>query len=645
MTHLVRIIQSKGSSREVRNLNVATDSATLGRGTDQSIQIADKRVPLAHSTLTFKDDGIHIRANGSLNFAVNNQTKGRADLKPGDVVDVLGHEIHVLEEAGKFILEIHLRDVEKEALRDKFTTRLWQLNIPTRTFSWVLFLLVIAIGIIIPSAGFLTGMQPLRDSPLPDDGIWLAGELHRTHAFMGDRCENCHTVPFVPAQEVDCLNCHLSVNHHFDTDTFGRDYFIGDTCQDCHREHNGPEAITRTDQESCTACHADLAHAGYESDLLAATDFLEDHPAFMVSMLEMQEDETWDLKRFDMWDDELEEVSNLKFPHDIHMNPDGVLGPEGDIVMECMDCHAVEKGGMRMKTVTMEQHCASCHELTFDPAAPDRVVPHGAPDDLMILLRGYYAYQYFQENADPGSTTVDVAPEPAREVRRPGRRKRSVSEFQMEIPNDTSSTEARDFVDERVAAAAERMFEQRSCIVCHEVIEPQEESLDWRVMPVKLTPDWMPLAEFSHDSHINMSCEGCHEAAWSDWAGDVLMPDIESCRTCHGGEHAEGKLQSSCISCHEFHLDTQGPMGVLLAIDEYGFLIDQFGNYVDEEGNILPPEEVPLIEEEIRAIEEEYYEDEEYFENEEYSEDEEYEEEYYEEDGASDEGDSETGNT
>ncbi|HIL97209.1 MAG TPA: hypothetical protein EYG51_15025 [Pseudomonadales bacterium] len=111
------------------------------------------------------------------------------------------------------------------------------------------------------------------------------------------------------------------------------------------------------------------------------------------------------------------------------------------------------------------------------------------------------------------------------------------------------------------------------------------------------------MAEFSHDSHINMGCVGCHEADTSTEATDVLMPDIGSCRTCHGGEHAEERLQSTCISCHKFHLDDQRPMGALLLINEEGDLIDTDGNYVDEQGNIID-EGGNLIDEEGDLIDE-----------------------------------------
>ena len=111
------------------------------------------------------------------------------------------------------------------------------------------------------------------------------------------------------------------------------------------------------------------------------------------------------------------------------------------------------------------------------------------------------------------------------------------------------------------------------------------------------------MAEFSHDSHMNMSCVGCHDANTSTEAADVLMPDIGTCRACHGGEHAEERLQSTCISCHKFHIDDQGPMGALLLIDEEGNLIDTDGNYVDEQGNIID-EEGNLIDAEGNFIDE-----------------------------------------
>ena len=80
------------------------------------------------------------------------------------------------------------------------------------------------------------------------------------------------------------------------------------------------------------------------------------------------------------WDQASKEAavdgSNLIFPHDVHVQQDGINGPEGIEVLGCDSCHQVEPGGGNMLDVSMEKHCSSCHELTFDPGAPNRYVPH-----------------------------------------------------------------------------------------------------------------------------------------------------------------------------------------------------------------------------------------------------------------------------
>ena len=38
-----------------------------------------------------------------------------------------------------------------------------------------------------------------------------------------------------------------------------------------------------------------------------------------------------------------------------------------------------------MQPVSMEQHCSSCHLLTFDPDHPDRELP-GEPDELLLMM-------------------------------------------------------------------------------------------------------------------------------------------------------------------------------------------------------------------------------------------------------------------
>ena len=575
MRIIVRYVDSKGVQESTFEGNIAT----IGRGTDQVIQISDRRLPLAHSKLSITSGKLSLSATGEYRFSVNDVLTKRAVLLAGDVVSISGHTIKVLpgENDADYVIEVSVEADTAEPLRDRFTTRLWQIGMPERSFAWLLFLSIITIGLVIPVSGFFLGndaLQSLRESPLPDDGIWLTGELHQTHAFMGDDCSYCHTKAFTQTLDEDCLYCHLSVNHHFDTDKLGRDYRIGDSCGDCHKEHSANDSITRGDQEVCTVCHADLANVGFESDKLRpATDFLEDHPSFKIAMHKF-DGEAWQESRVDLWDEDLWEESNLKFPHDIHLDEAGVDSVDGTVVMECADCHEPEKGGLKMKTVTMEQHCADCHQLTFDPDTPDRVVPHGSPPDLMRTLREYYAYQFIsRDEPKPVAASSSIEVPQSRKVRRPGRsaRTQSITDIIVETQLDNSepmSNRAHDFIEARVANAAENLFEKQTCTICHEISKVEDAEVPWKVEPVYLSGNWMPYAEFSHNSHKNMQCDGCHEAAYSVESGEVLMPDIGSCRACHGGETADNLLQSSCITCHKFHLESQGPMGELIEIDQ-----------------------------------------------------------------------------
>jgi len=58
-------------------------------------------------------------------------------------------------------------------------------------------------------------------------------------------------------------------------------------------------------------------------------------------------------------------------------------------------------------------------------------------------------------------------------------------------------------------------------------------------------------------------CDTCHEAAKSKAASDVLMPDIETCRDCHGSgdphRNPPDKVLSGCTMCHGFHDTRHGP--------------------------------------------------------------------------------------
>jgi len=138
------------------------------------------------------------------------------------------------------------------------------------------------------------------------------------------------------------------------------------------------------------------------------------------------------------------------------------------------------------------------------------------------------------------------------------------SEQRLRRPGQALSREDRDraATEARVQAlsVAEDLFERRACVNCHDVSRRGDnDDAPWYVSPVRLTETFLPHANFSHAAHDTevTSCDGCHKASQSQTSADVLIPDIDSCRDCHGSGVAwrnnASQTPSTCIMCHSFH--------------------------------------------------------------------------------------------
>jgi hypothetical protein len=112
----------------------------------------------------------------------------------------------------------------------------------------------------------------------------------------------------------------------------------------------------------------------------------------------------------------------------------------------------------------------------------------------------------------------------------------------------------------RADEVARDLFERRVCVECHEVLRVHAtEGATWHVAEVRRTDAWMPSAQFDHSRHGTSltPCSTCHDAEHSKKESDVLMPRIDTCRTCHGGERSHpgnaSLIASTCTMCHSFH--------------------------------------------------------------------------------------------
>jgi len=150
--------------------------------------------------------------------------------------------------------------------------------------------------------------------------------------------------------------------------------------------------------------------------------------------------------------------------------------------------------------------------------------------------------EYFSDLALSGNVDEKAAPTSLR--RRPGSKL-----------TKTQRLEALEWAEKKTEQATKYLFSASQCGVCHQLQQKSAETLEYKVEPVRVTDIWQPLSVFNHEAHANASCESCHTAERSSSSSDVLLPKIDSCRDCHGGQLASDKIPSTCISCHVFHND------------------------------------------------------------------------------------------
>lgn len=569
MQTLLRHIHKDRKGREALDERVLDEAViTVGHGSDQTLQLRDPAVARRHLELRPASRGrFRYRTVGGAGPVLGGRARRRGVLEPGDRIELGEQAIEVGQPEADFDGVLELVTLERrQGVGDAthFRIDLNQTKLAMRRPAWLLLLAILVLFLGIPLAGHFwpeIGTE-LRENPLlPSDHLWSSGPLAGVHHTpeIGLDCQACHRTLFERSPDSGCLDCHADVSGHVDVGKVAVPALDAMRCASCHREHLEPSRLVRSDAALCVECHeapGEFAQAlgGHPLPAPVAGFSEADHPQFRLSLLRFEPAGDWRMERVPHSTAGVAESSNLKFPHDLHLDPSKVESLTTGEALECASCHALQPDGEHFATLSMEAACQDCHSLSFDDDFPRRQLPHGDVESVLVALEEHYIRKY----ADP-----ELRGGPAeRGRRRPGR---SRSE---EACEGTALECGR-----RLALQeAENQFSRSGCVTCHEVgSDPSRPYLErWDVQPVRLVGDWYPFAAFDHQVHLTRSrarmddeaaCSSCHAAGTSASSDDVLIPGLENCLACHGPSRAgETRVALSCRGCHDFHLPFRGAM-------------------------------------------------------------------------------------
>ena len=404
------------------------------------------------------------------------------------------------------------------------------------------------------------------------------GPLANVHEAWDARCDACHR-PFATIDDKrwsppgivskttsdhQCQACHAGPAH-----AATQKASDVKSCAGCHIDHRGRDvSLVRLPDNECTNCHADLGShrdgPGSSKPEIAnrIASFATDHPPFSNEKAGATD------------------PGRLAFNHALHLSPGLSRAPGGrdaktlayiadpklreryrlkgqaddsPIRLECASCHVADAGDSRsggsgrssgdtMLSINYENQCKACHALNVDPRSPEVVVPHGLqPAEVTRYLSDAYAGLFLRDNAKLLGQMVPSRPFP-------GRR----------LAPEEETVKAQ--VDGAVAKAESVLYGGKTtCLECHNPGTPA--GVKPATIEAPKVPDvWLARSRFDHSAHRGVGCLDCHaKAPTSVVSTDILLPGIESCRTCHApasrsatGEMTGG-VRHDCAECHKYH--------------------------------------------------------------------------------------------
>jgi hypothetical protein len=238
-----------------------------------------------------------------------------------------------------------------------------------------------------------------------------------------------------------------------------------------------------------------------------------------------------------------------------------------------------------MLPIRYDDHCAGCHTLALpdqlayrsqhpgDPSAiitnnhrrdTTALVSHDDPTAVRMNLRGRLA-----ELAAQSDAALDANRTPST-LRPPG--------LTGDEPPQEETRVITEWIESRITEIENRLYkrENQFCLKCHTVVTSENADDPPRIHSTGIREHWFTGSRFDHTKHDaipvdprspqgqaspgDLACIVCHQqATTSRLTADLLLPGIDTCRTCHGPpttNHGEltGGVSDQCTTCHTFHL-------------------------------------------------------------------------------------------
>ena len=595
MDVLLRTVrQGTRGTPDIIDASVTVDVVRVGSAADATIQLLGRDIAATHAVVERSAKGFRVVCRRGHRVTFKGALVSTAEVVGGDEIRVGGHSLTFRDPPAGFDTLIEIRpdpNVVGAEFEAAFLTDLDRTWMSKRSGSWVLAILVLVAFFAIPFAliGHHGTVVPVA---VPSDALWTSGPLSAAHAHAtGNDCGACHRQLFAHVRDQECTTCHKNIHEHVSPAHLALTQ-LGkpQRCGECHGEHDERAArLIVDDDRLCVGCHgaADRKFGSLKVD--TASGFApHEHPAFRVVLQRLAgSDSAGDaaggpdrvMTAPDLAGAQwvftsprrlagAREESNLKFSHAQHLDPAKVSSSSGAGGLGCSDCHHPSADGEHFQPISMQASCSSCHQLNFDPAAPDRQLPHGKPADAILLIEDYFARKFSDPLPVKAQKTQRRLPDLDRDPSRAG---------VVETCTGSSVQCAR----QRALAEIENQFTGRGCVSCHWVKDTRAADVHERfqVVPVRLATDYFPDVHFNHRVHQlqgkltgDAACESCHAARKSSDAHDLLIPDVDNCLQCHRDRRSAGgviprTVQSpmlngpdeqkvvslQCISCHLYH--------------------------------------------------------------------------------------------